>query len=105
MDVLNLYRAGFLFAWLLGVVAIGGAAVTGTEASLVLITPAGLVMSALGLGAVFNWRGILDRASRHYRNKLTFRLAGKDRFTRFEACVLLVIGIGWTGLGVARTLI
>jgi hypothetical protein len=41
-----------------------------------------------------------DRLTERYRGSWHWRLQGKAEYTRFEAALLTVIGVGWTTMGI-----
>jgi hypothetical protein len=93
-------RLAFLAAWLGGMVALVGA--NATEALLVLMLPAGLLITACGIVTATNWHGARDRLTARYKDTWHFRLSGKSHFTPFEGLVLTVIGLGWLTMGTVQ---
>ena len=85
------FGAAFLVAW-----ALGGVAMLGPDETTPLLTPAGLIIVAMGVAHWIDYRGIRGALARDPDN---YGLA-----TRWAAPVLLVIGIGWAAGGIAAAL-
>jgi hypothetical protein len=100
-DPLRLFKVGWLTAWVLGVVAVIAHGVW-----LSLILPAGVIITTLGSLAAADYRGMrqaldTDMRSQSRRALLLPFLRWPERgFGRFETFLVVLIGVGWTGMGI-----
>ena len=101
----DVFVYGFHFAWVCGMLSLlGGALLGGDDRPLPgLLLVAGIVLAVLGGLAAGNWADIRQRLTDRWRDSWQWRMMGQARYTRFEAVLLLVIGLCWTGLGAATT--
>ena len=93
-------RRAFFIAWVLGMIGIVGSGAFGA-AAIALILPAGLLIVMCGIVCFRDRDRVLDRLSDRYLESRSFRWFGKARFTKFEAALLTVIGVGWAAMGTA----
>src|SRR5213595_3805115 len=98
-DPLKFFHAGWLLAWILGAVAIGGAGINhGSRAFLSLTLPAGLIITLLGVLTLIDYRHMRQELDQYERGQVHrylmlpfFRF--ERGFNRWMALGVLVIGL------------
>lgn len=92
---------GFRVAWVFGMIAILGGALGNRPPLQPFFLIAGMILTSIGIIAVTDYGGVLDGLSQRYRDSWHYRISGQGRFTRFQAALLLIVGLGWLGMGIA----
>jgi hypothetical protein len=96
-----LSRYGLLVAATFGFVALVGGGTGLVDQVVGLLVPAGLLLAAIGVMRVTNYRGVRDRDRLREEHSLMFRLTENRNATAFGGVILTLIGVGWCVLGIS----